>query len=245
MQKPSMSSGGSCDQVGFGTSTTLDAISYYVLCPSSQEAWVSEQPLPGSTATISYSQISACWPKQQLIHFHHFTYENFFSCIPNVMTIIHLSWGRSRVCEAKSILLPILKTTKHLQICSHFGIADMGSQARTKGLLLWFLTTFCPLKQAPLHKGNRKLLLNPEIAVQQKSLKVSWMWMPYYSSLFYSPVGREGRIACSQIASYPEILLGACNAGSRAGAEDGCFKSHALSDKVSYFANQELFINYR
>lgn len=245
MQKPSMSSGGSCDQVGFGTSTTLDAISYYVLCPSSQEAWVSEQPLPGSTATISYSQISACWPKQQLIHFHHFTYENFFSCIPNVMTIIHLSWGRSRVCEAKSILLPILKTTKHLQICSHFGIADMGSQARTKGLLLWFLTTFCPLKQAPLHKGNRKLLLNPEIAVQQKSLKVSWMWMPYYSSLFYSPVGREGRIACSQIASYPEILLRACNAGSRAGAEDGCFKSHALSDKVSYFANQELFINYR
>lgn len=245
MQKPSMSSGGSCDQVGFGTSTTLDAISYYVLCPSSQEAWVSEQPLPGSTATISYSQISACWPKQQLIHFHHFTYENFFSCIPNVMTIIHLSWGRSRVCEAKSILLPILKTTKRLQICSHFGIADMGSQARTKGLLLWFLTTFCPLKQAPLHKGNRKLLLNPEIAVQQKSLKVSWMWMPYYSSLFYSPVGREGRIACSQIASYPEILLRACNAGSRAGAEDGCFKSHALSDKVSYFANQELFINYR
>ena len=245
MQKPSMSSGGSCDQVGFGTSTTLDAISYYVLCPSSQEAWVSEQPLPGSTATISYSQISACWPKQQLIHFHHFTYENFFSCIPNVMTIIHLSWGRSRVCEAKSILLPILKTTKHLQICSHFGIADMGSQARTKGLLLWFLTTFCPLKQAPLHKGNRKLLLNPEIAVQQKSLKVSWMWMPYYSSLFYSPVGREGRIACSQIASYPEILLRACNAGSRAGAEDGCFKSHALSDKVSYFANQELFLNYR
>ena len=245
MQKPSMSSGGSCDQVGFGTSTTLDAISYYVLCPSSQEAWVSEQPLPGSTATISYSQISACWPKQQLIHFHHFTYENFFSCIPNVMTIIHLSWGRSRVCEAKSILLPILKTTKHLQICSHFGIADMGSQARTKGHLLWFLTTFCPLKQAPLHKGNRKLLLNPEIAVQQKSLKVSWMWMPYYSSLFYSPVGREGRIACSQIASYPEILLRACNAGSRAGAEDGCFKSHALSDKVSYFANQELFINYR
>lgn len=190
-------------------------------------------------------QISACWPKQQLIHFHHFTYENFFSCIPNVMTIIHLSWGRSRVCEAKSILLPILKTTKRLQICSHFGIADMGSQARTKGLLLWFLTTFCPLKQAPLHKGNRKLLLNPEIAVQQKSLKVSWMWMPYYSSLFYSPVGREGRIACSQIASYPEILLRACNAGSRAGAEDGCFKSHALSDKVSYFANQELFINYR
>ena len=245
MQKPSMSSGGSCDQVGFGTSTTLDAISYYVLCPSSQEAWVSEQPLPGSPATISYSQISACWPKQQLIHFHHFTYENFFSCIPNVMTIIHLSWGRSRVCEAKSILLPILKTTKRLQICSHFGIADMGSQARTKGLLLWFLTTFCPLKQAPLHKGNRKLLLNPEIAVQQKSLKVSWMWMPYYSSLFYSPVGREGRIACSQIASYPEILLRACNAGSRAGAEDGCFKSHALSDKVSYFANQELFINYR
>lgn len=245
MQKPSMSSGGSCDQVGVGTSTTLDAISYYVLCPSSQEAWVSEQPIPGSTATISYSQISACWPKQQLIHFHHFTYENFFSCIPNVMTIIHLSWGRSRVCEAKSILLPILKTTKRLQICSHFGIADMGSQARTKGLLLWFLTTFCPLKQAPLHKGNRKLLLNPEIAVQQKSLKVSWMWMPYYSSLFYSPVGREGRIACSQIASYPEILLRACNAGSRAGAEDGCFKSHALSDKVSYFANQELFINYR
>ena len=154
MQKPSMSSGGSCDQVGFGTSTTLDAISYYVLCPSSQEAWVSEQPLPGSTATISYSQISACWPKQQLIHFHHFTYENFFSCIPNVMTIIHLSWGRSRVCEAKSILLPILKTTKHLQICSHFGIADMGSQARTKGLLLWFLTTFCPLKQTPLESRN-------------------------------------------------------------------------------------------
>ena len=192
MQKPSMSSGGSCDQVGVGTSTTLDAISYYVLCPSSQEVWVSEQPLLGSTATISYSQISACWPKQQLIHFHHITYENFFSCIPNVMTIIHLSSGRSRVCEAKTILLPILKTTKHLQISSRFGIANMGSQARTKGLLLWFLTTFCPLKQAPsLHKGNHKLLLNPEIAVQQKSLKVSWMWMPYYSSLFYSLVRRE------------------------------------------------------
>ena len=159
------------------------------------------------------------------------------------MTIIRLSSGRNRVCMAKSILLPILKTTKRFQICSRFGTADMGSQAHTKGLLLWFPTSFCPLKAASLHKGNHKLLLNPEIAIQQKSLKVSWMWMPYYSSLFYFPVGRrEGRIVCSQIASYPEILLTACNTGSREGTEDGCFKSHALSDKVSYFANQELFI---
>ena len=150
MQKPSMSSGGSCDQVGVGTSTTLDAISYYVLCPSSQEVWVSEQPLLGSTATISYSQISACWPKQQLIHFHHITYENFFSCIPNVMTIIHLSSGRSRVCEAKSILLPILKTTKHLQISSRFGIANMGSQARTKDF-------YCDFSPPSAHSS--KLLL--------------------------------------------------------------------------------------
>lgn len=160
-------------------STTLDAISYYVLCPPSQEAWVSEQPLLGSTATISYSQISACWPKQQLYSFSPFHLWEFFSCIPNVMTIIHFSSGRSRVCEAKSILLPILKTTKHLQMCSRFGTADMGSQARTNGLLLWFLTSSCPFKQAPpLHKGNHKLLLNPEIAIQLKFLKVSWMWMP-------------------------------------------------------------------
>lgn len=33
----------------------------------------------------------------------------------------------------------------------------------------------------------------------------------------------------------------ACNAGNRAEVE-GYFKSHTLSDKVSYFANQDLFI---
>lgn len=87
------------------------------------------------------------------------------------MTIIHLSSGRVRFCVAKSILVPILKTTVLFQIRSHFGIAAMGSQVCTKRISFWSLISLFPSKQpAALHKGNHKLLFYPGIPIQQKFL---------------------------------------------------------------------------